>query len=596
MLAAGMLAGVISAAAVTVEFPIHANDLIPGEGIATVVHGTGGSPQTGSTSQTFPLHGPFAASVGFKLVPRHPAKPDIEFSDEPGLIGPQGKQPTATPAPRDNEPADSSIAAGDIPKVFEGFAVDGTSLETRDLQIAASHTHVVISSYHQLTFWKRDGTLLSDLNTVDFFGPVKDDMNQVLKDPADATKMLSAQYPINEFYDTRVIFDTYRNRFWIVSLTRNMSPGSSDAAHRVTLSSIAVSKTENPQDGWYTYWMPPCRDYQAIGVSKKLFVVGYSSGINFPEYGFMSVLDPEPLIKGLAGQKVRVLGGFKNPDGTPASAYMQPALQYGESARDLQFFVSNQGDGKTNVVWAIDPLHPTELIQVAVPITSSIRPKAAQQAGNADIPHPQLVWPVWGGSTPPLSGPDTIMKAIYRNNKLYWVWDDSIPGDSRQLRFIRLNRVDVSNFPVYLLNNKGTPSIDRRFGKRNAADPPSDVFSYYMPALAVNKDGTMVITYGRSGATIWPQTRYSVYFEKDSDIRPSQLLRKGDYPIGTEDPSYADTPANRQPGGVFDYNAAAVDPFDDRSVWTVNVYATKKSVGTGQYSLLVRRIPFNSSP
>lgn len=176
------------------------------------------------------------------------------------------------------------------------------------------------------------------------------------------------------------------------------------------------------------------------------------------------------------------------------------------------------------------------------------------------------------------------------------VWDDSIPGDARQIRFIRLNRVDVTLFPTYLQFGHGSPAIDRRFGKRNAADPPNDIFSYYEPALAVNKDGTLVIACSRTGSTIWPQARYSVYFEKDSDIRPSQLLRKGEYPIGIEDPASGQPADNRPAAGIFDYNAAAVDPLDDRSVWTINVYATKNNVGAGQYSLLVSRIPFNSGP
>jgi len=545
------------------------------------------------TSNTFPVHGPFSTTTGIKLTPRHPQKPKIEFEDEAVLVTPAIKDSGATPSSGGKEVGDSTIAAGDIPKVFQGFDVSSTGLETRDLQIAASHTHVVITSYDQVTFWTRDGQLLSELNTVDFFKSVKDDIDKTLKDPADASKLVSAQNPINEFYDNRIIFDTYRNRFWLVSLTRNMGPGSPNVAHRVTVSSIAVSKTENPQDGWYTYWMAPCRDYQGIGISKKLFVVGYSSG---SEYGFLSALDATQLANGMAGQKATVLGGFKNPNGTSASAYMQPALQYGPSYKDLQFFVSNPGDGKNNIVWALDPADLTQLLQVAVPVSPYMSPKIVPQASHPEIPHPQLIWPVWGGASTPFRGPGMVMKAIYRNNRLYWVWDDSIPGDARQIRFIRLNRVDVTLFPTYLLVGQGSPAIDRRFGKRNAADPPNDIFSYYMPALAVNKDGTMVITYSRTGVTIWPEARYSVYFEKDSDIRPSQLLRKGDYPIGVEDPTSGQPADYRTAAGIFDYNAAAVDPVDDRSVWTINVYATKSQAGAGQYSLLVKRIPFNNAP
>ena len=61
---------------------------------------------------------------------------------------------------------DSTIEAGDIPKVFQGFSTDGANLETRDMQIAASHTHVVIASSHQLTFWTHNGTLQNSIKTL----------------------------------------------------------------------------------------------------------------------------------------------------------------------------------------------------------------------------------------------------------------------------------------------------------------------------------------------------------------------------------------------------------------------------------------------
>jgi hypothetical protein len=48
MLAAVMFAGVRSAAAQAIEFPIHAHDLKPGERIVTNTHGAGGGPQTGA--------------------------------------------------------------------------------------------------------------------------------------------------------------------------------------------------------------------------------------------------------------------------------------------------------------------------------------------------------------------------------------------------------------------------------------------------------------------------------------------------------------------------------------------------------------------
>lgn len=570
---------------------------------------------------TYPLHGAFGLTkidiAEFtKANPKSIPKPEAEAGDEetfdefrpnvPPRPGPSADEFRNKLPPRPKGPMPPGLSAGEIPdstlnkagnilRPFQGFSVDGANLEPLDLQIAASKTHVVITSSHRVTFWTRDGKLLSAVNTLDFFNLVKDDLNKVLKDPVDGTKTVGMTYPINEFYDTRLIFDTYRNRFWIVCLTRNMGPKPKNPtpaqvdkwAHRVGVSSIAVSKTENPQDGWYTYWMKPARDYQAVGVSKKLLVIGHKE-VGYPQFGFITVLNPDPLIIGTAGQEVTALGSLKKPDGSPAigeTEYMQPALHYGPSPGDTQFFVSNPGGvGSTNIVWGLNP-NDLNIYRAEVTVASYAHAKAAEQASHADIPHPHLVSAAKVG--------DTILKAVCRNNKLYWVWDDSKPNDTRQLQFIRLNRVDVSQFPSYIRTGSGSGMIDRRFGKRNELeDPPNKVFSYYMPALTVNKDGSMVVSYCRSGATIWPEARYSVYFEKDADIRPSQLMHKGEYPIGTDDPDYNSQPEKRTPAGRFDYNGNAVDPIDDRSVWVINVFAVMKNKGQGKYSLLVRRIPF----
>jgi hypothetical protein len=48
MAAAVLSVGMIATPALAIEFPIHANDLVPGERISTTVHGTGGGPQTGA--------------------------------------------------------------------------------------------------------------------------------------------------------------------------------------------------------------------------------------------------------------------------------------------------------------------------------------------------------------------------------------------------------------------------------------------------------------------------------------------------------------------------------------------------------------------
>jgi hypothetical protein len=98
-----------------------------------------------------------------------------------------------------------------------------------------------------------------------------------------------------------------------------------------------------------------------------------------------------------------------------------------------------------------------------------------------------------------------------------------------------------------------------------------------------------VLLYSRSGQTIFPEVRYSTYYEKGADIQPSSLLHKGEYPVGTE---YSE---ENTTVGRFDYNGSAVDPADDCSVWMISLYGTKKATGQGRYKVVGARV-FISPP
>jgi hypothetical protein len=155
--------------------------------------------------------------------------------------------------------------------------------------------------------------------------------------------------------------------------------------------------------------------------------------------------------------------------------------------------------------------------------------------------------------------------------------------------------VDVSHAPDFLPVGPGAGLIDDRFGKNSVTDPPGSVFSYYMPTLAVNQDGTMLISYCRAGPGLFPEARYSVYYAKESIQRASELVQKGEYPVGMEDPNF-NMLANRATTGRFDFGGISLDPVDDRSFWIVNVYGAKVSPGLGGYKIVVKQVPISAPP
>jgi hypothetical protein len=540
--------------------------------------------------ETFPIHGPFGLSPGIGPALKR-ITPRVKYIEEPDELF--GRKAVVAPVIVPQSPAsqqemnetdgEASLTSA---HVLLDFDISKANLEARDLGIAASHSHLIIASSHRMTFWTKDGTLLKFLQAVDFFEEVKKDMNKLLKDPADDTKLVASTFPVNEFYDTRLVFDTYRNRFWIECLARNMaSAPAEDKKHRVTATAVAVSKTENPLRGWFSYWWTTERDYQSIGISKKLLVIGYRPHLE--RHDTVAVVKADPLAAGTKSPpQGYTLRDLKNPDGSRAG-FLEPALQHGASPANVHFlintyFLINTAAGNTLVVWAIDPEHPTDVYRAGVPVTTYVSPKLAEQRSHTELVHPQLVHPVIAGTI--------VLKTVFRNGKLHACWQDSKPNDTRQVRFIRLARVDVSTFPKGIPTGPGSGLIDRRFGKNAKSDSPGVICSYYMPTLAVNADGTIVLNYCRCGLDVFPEARYSLYFSSDADIRPSHLLHRGEYPLGSEDLNWTLPTDERTITGVIDYIGIAVDPVDDRTVWMVNAFGSKKAKGQGQYKLVVRKL------
>ena len=135
----------------------------------------------------------------------------------------------------------------------------------------------------------------------------------------------------------------------------------------------------------------------------------------------------------------------------------------------------------------------------------------------------------------------------------------------------------------------------RNFGRSAPQDDPSDLVSYERPEITVNKDGHMVIVYGRVGyqtkKPLFPEVRYSVYYADNRGLRRSRLLHVGEYmpmevKIGETEPTI------RTPNDRLDHVFAVIDPADDRTAWVMSEYADKSDLrgGTDHYRTVVGKI------
>jgi hypothetical protein len=493
-----------------------------------------------------------------------------------------------------------------------------------DPQIAASDkSYMVLTSVHNVAFVDKAGKLLTtdkNGNPLPYANPTPDlsffswllkiiNTPGVLNLPGSwGTKKNadgSLYYGLDEVYDTRAIWDSYRNRFWIVAQGRNdhaRNGTDEEKRYRRDKLLIAVSVDSDPRDGFYYYWgdalpgdggctpadasCPPGykpgygADYPALGISPHAFLDAELAGnITVHEgYDVVNVVRADKLVAGTCDQQcswsywdIPAVDG-KGDDGRGIiEKVLEPAVQHGPSPFNGQYLLGTAGN-QTLALYAFQPddPFPPQLYQAKVDLKYPFaRAIDVPQRPNADNSSPS---PVNVGSNMFLGH---VMRAVYRDGQLYGVGLDCTtwPGQPSCITSIDLWQVDLIQHSL---------SIDRPFGERGPGDGPNDVVAYGWPAMDVNNAGTIVIGYQRTGQTVFPEARFTVRFANDSDNRPSYVLKKGTYPLGV--------PGATNAAGRLDISGAAVDGFDDNAVWLIQAYAYKYGPANGAYQYVVGKV------
>lgn len=185
------------------------------------------------------------------------------------------------------------------PRAIESLITDQTPLPSRtfepsdingnyglnDLQVAASHTHLAVSSYNTIAFYEKNGTLLlakpgekfeNPVGASKLFAQLVPTINSNVKLPRDLAALTDGngamRFGLYDFYDMHVTFDPYHKRFIVIALLRNNvrsrdfkdTPGlyglldllfGDPRQYRRTKLVVAVSETEDPRDGWLQYYV-----------------------------------------------------------------------------------------------------------------------------------------------------------------------------------------------------------------------------------------------------------------------------------------------------------------------------------------------------
>jgi hypothetical protein len=371
-------------------------------------------------------------------------------------------------------------------------------------------------------------------------------------DPSQPTRSNAC---VQEFYDSRIMWDGLRRRFWVESAARNHlwfckdgdacdGPKQSRTQARRYIA-IAVSKTDDPRQGFHRYILVnQYTDWPKIAVNERYLILGHRSS------PIIHVFDADKLAAG-------------NPDHGPVKVarldersfkgmkVIAPVTHHGATS-GLTYLLGSDGSDTVRVfaLYNADPNRAVPPVVLTAPAVD-IGEKLGSLEGNA----------------------------VYRNGFLYWTRDQWVPGRGKDVRQVRVTRL-----PVRVGNGRGAPTLwagadprqgylDAVIGEREPDDAPGDFMDYEKPALDVNVNDDVVVVYSRksfrSRVEVAPEVRYSILYHGEQKARPGLLLRRG------TTGAVPDINDNGKSG--IDLAYAQVDPADDRTIWVTHAWADARA-------------------
>jgi hypothetical protein len=395
----------------------------------------------------------------------------------------------------------------------------------------------------------------------------------------------SSLSPQGSLFDPKVVFDTYSNRFLVVTLeVRNNGTASQNIAHVL----LAVSQTSDPNSGWFfrsfnsnatisghSCWM----DYPGFAVdATAIYVTGNM---------FVMNSDSNPTVRG-AYEGTRCLivskSGFytggaptsailQDPAGAagiggPSGAFtLQPATTYGTTPGTTGTFFVNSGWIDANNVDYLSVIRVDNPLAASPTFTNQFI-SLGDIANGTSVPSvPQK------GTANNLDGGDMrTLSAVWRNNTL-WATDDINP-----LAAYDPTNAGQETAHWYKINTTtlGSLSLSDQ-GDIGGEDVGAGDATFY-PSIAVDSAGNAAIDFSVAGPNTYPSAAYTVHTTSDATgtVEPSVVFAAGTDFYFRE---FAAQGGTRNRWG--DYSAMVIDPAGT-TFWAFNQYAiTRGDAGLG---------------
>ncbi len=362
----------------------------------------------------------------------------------------------------------------------------------------------------------------------------------------DPDRPLDSRACVREFYDTRIVWDEKRRRFWVESAARNhlwvcnphddcVGDKWSNTQSRRFIA-VAVSVSDDPRKGFHRYVLvDKYVDWPKIAVHDHYLFLGHRASRE------IHVFDADKLAQGNPDQ-----GAVRLAKLVTSCRFVVPVNHHGKST-GMSFFLGLHGD---------DTVTPFGLVS----------PDPGRAAPPVVVTGPALSL----GARVPI--PDN--NAVYQDGLLYSSWDECASGEKRcgPHRRVRVLRLPVWSGQDGSLGASMDPAggyLNTTIEGPDADEAQGDLVDRAKPALDVNARGDMVVVYSRRGhktsRPLPPEVRYSIVYRSEQQARASVLLRRG---------TTNDVPdVNNNAKAGIDLAGAQVDPTDGLTVWVTHAYA-----------------------
>ncbi len=427
---------------------------------------------------------------------------------------------------------------------FQGFLDPGNYIPP-DQYIAAGPTHIIAVDNNRFRIFEKSGKLVKNFDIDTWF--------------AGTASGVSA-------FDPKVSYDHFSKRWIMVWLHL-------DNVNSRSFFLLSVSDDSIPTGIWYNWALPsnvngsaPSNswgDYQGVGFDDKAI---YITANQFAFGGWFSgsrvrIIEKTQLYNNTAGQVVwtdfwdiRDPGNFAN-----RTFGIRPSIHYSTSSDYYLMVTAPYNPGTFMGLFKItNPTTNPVMTAVNIPVTQYSDPPGANQLG--------------GSQTLIESGGDDFRnEPVYYNGNIYCTHQikSGAGGSYSSVRYLKINT----------LNNQVLE--DGAMG--------ADGYWYYYPAIAVDKDENVAITFSRSGLNEYIGAYYTTRLSTmpAGDLSGSRLIMNGKG-------NYVKTfSSGRNRWG--DYNGIWVDPADRNSIWLISQYAEKNVNTWASQIAMIRMVPFSGN-